>query len=161
MRTQMKITTGPWGTEVTFFSDTLREVEGLAFISTCCLHAKLAAWYHRSPFVLFWLPWEIQRIVERFIVIQQLLCLLLSPSPDQKMQGHSVLWTSFSVDILHVNLLALKSRGKEEQNVKSSSRFCACNSRKKWAKQAFQAIALLWSERSVPSVFMYEKTEKE
>lgn len=44
-----------------------------------------------------------------------------------KMQGHSVLWKSFFADILHTNLLALKSRSKEEQKVKSSSRFHAWN----------------------------------
>ena len=147
------------------------EQKSLFFLLLC---EKLRVWLLSPPVVcmqswlldttalcLFWFPWEIQRIVERFIVIQQFVCLLLSSSPDQKMQGHSVLWTSFSVDILHTNLLALKSRGKEEQSVKSSSRFCACNSRKKWAKEAFQAIALLWSEKSVPSVFMYEKNKKE
>lgn len=39
----MKMVTSLLGTEVTFFAGTLRAVEGLAFISTCCLHAKLVA----------------------------------------------------------------------------------------------------------------------
>ena len=156
----MKIITGPWGTERShFFPDILREVEGLAFISTCCLRAKLVAWCDCSLFSL-WFPWEIQRIVDRFIVIQQLVCLLLCSSADPKCKvilsckSHFLL-TSYTLICWRSNPEARKSRKS-----KVPADFVHGTRRKKWAQEAFQATALLWSKKSVSSVFMYENNKK-
>lgn len=88
------------------FSDTFTKFEDSAFISTCCLHAKLVAWYHCSNFVLIPLrDSKDRRKVHCNSAISASAAFLFA---WPKMQCHSVLWKSFSANILHINLLAFK-----------------------------------------------------
>lgn len=82
-KTNKKVIHRPFGSEVISGLPPFQGNWGLAFVATCCAPAKLAAWYYCSNFILFWFLWGPQRIIERFIIIQQLACLPLSSPPDQ------------------------------------------------------------------------------
>ena len=145
--------------KITFFSWYFEGSWGFGFYLHLLPACKAGCLVRLLSFSL-WFPWETQRILDRFIVIQQLVCLLLCSSADPKCkvilscESHFLL-TSYTLICWRSNPEARKSRKS-----KVPADFVHGTRRKKWAQEAFQATALLWSKKSVSSVFMYENNKK-